>query len=316
MLGIPNRKGTDMSVLKTANLTKKYGAKFAVDHVNMTIESGDIYGFVGENGAGKTTIIRMITGLIQPTEGTYTLFDTENSSGDISDVRKQISAVVEAPSVYLNMTAMDNLKTQCRILGVPAESLEPYLEKVGLSDVIQDKKKAKNFSLGMRQRLGIAMALLGEPKFIILDEPMNGLDPGGIVEMRELILQLNREGVTFMISSHILDELSKVATKYGIISHGKLIRELTAEELHKEARRSIELSVDDAEKAEAILRQQFPGISMETKGREELSVYSEESVGELVSCLTTNGVTLKNVLNKEANIEEFYLSLIGGKRDA
>ncbi len=160
------------------------------------------------------------------------------------------------------------------------------------------------------------MALLGSPKFIILDEPMNGLDPGGIVEMRELIIRLNREGVTFMISSHILDELSKVATKYGIISHGKLIRELTADELHKEARRSTELKVDDADKAAAVLRQQFPAMNLEVKNNNEISIYSEEVVGEIVSCLAANGVALLNVNNKEANIEEFYLNLIGGKRDA
>ncbi|MDO4317920.1 MAG: ATP-binding cassette domain-containing protein [Lachnospiraceae bacterium] len=305
-----------MTVLQTTGLTKQYGAKLAVDHVSMNIEKGDIYGFVGENGAGKTTIIRLITGLIAPSEGSFSLFGVKNEDSGINQVRKQLSAVVEAPSVYLNMTAMDNLKTQCKILGLNPSELESYLKKVGLDDVISDKKKAKNFSLGMRQRLGIAMALIGDPQFIILDEPMNGLDPSGIIEMRELICRLNQEGVTFMISSHILDELSKVATKYGIISHGKLIRELSAEELHAEAKHSIELTVNDANGAAEALKKTFADIALEVKDAKTLSVYSEIAVGELVTAVTTNGFALENVFNKEENIEEFYMELIGGGRNA
>ncbi len=305
-----------MAVLQTYGLTKQYGAKLAVDHVSMNIEQGEIYGFVGENGAGKTTIIRLITGLIASSEGSFSLFGVRNDDAGINRARKQLSAVVEAPSVYLNMTAMDNLKTQCKILGLNPTELESYLKKVGLEDVIADKKKAKNFSLGMRQRLGIAMALIGNPQFIILDEPMNGLDPSGIIEMRELIQRLNQEGVTFMISSHILDELSKVATKYGIISHGKLIRELTAEELHAEAKHSVELTVSNASDAAAVLKEAFAGISLEVKDEKKLSVYSEIAVGELVTAITVKGIALENVFNKEENIEEFYMELIGGGKDA
>ncbi len=305
-----------MAILQTYGLTKKYGAKLAVDNVNMCIEQGDIYGFVGENGAGKTTIIRLVSGLISPSSGGFTLFGVKNDDAAVIAARKQMSAVVEAPSVYLNMTAMDNLKTQCKILGVDFVSLEEYLKKVGLEDVISDKKKAKNFSLGMRQRLGIAMALIGEPKFIILDEPMNGLDPSGIVEMRELIHRLNREGVTFLISSHILEELSKVATKYGVISHGKLIRELTAEELHAEARRSVELTVDNVAGAKSLLMQTFPDISLEVKDETTLAVYSEINAGELVKALVTGGFTVVNVFSREENIEEFYMQLIGGEAHA
>ena len=305
-----------MAILQTFGLTKQYGAKAAVDHVSMNIEQGDIYGFVAENGAGKTNIIRLITGLIAPSEGSFSQFGVNNEDAGINQARKQLSAVVEAPSVYLNMTAMDNLKTQCKILGLNPSELEIYLKKVGLDDVIADKKRAKNFSLGMRQRLGIAMALIGDPKFIILDEPMNGLDPSGIIEMRELICRLNHEGVTFMISSHILDELSKVATKYGIISHGKLIRELSARELHAEAKHSVELTVNDAAGAAEVLKKTFAGISLEVKDAKKISVYSEIAVGELVTAVTTNGFALENVFNKEENIEEFYMELIGGGKNA
>ena len=237
------------SVLSTNGLTKQYRRHKVVNGVDMHINRGDIYGFVGENGSGKTTVIRLITGLISPKSGSFELFGVSNRSGKIGKARSRIGAVVESPSIYLNMSAYDNLKTQCAVLGIRDEGrILSVLEDVGLEELYKDKKHAGNFSLGMLQRLGIAMALLGEPEFLILDEPMNGLDPAGIVGVRELILKLNRErGITFLISSHILTELSLVATKYGIISKGKLIREITAEQLHEECTKHVVITAEDAD---------------------------------------------------------------------
>ena len=201
-------------VLQTFGLTKKYKRQLAVNEADITISRGDIYGFVGENGSGKTTIIRLITGLIFPNSGSFELFGINNNSNDIKVARRKVGAVVENPSIYLNMSGYDNLKMQCMLLGLPVDDrIDKTLNEVGLGELVNDKKHAGNYSLGMRQRLGIAMALIGEPQFLILDEPMNGLDPAGIVEVRELILKLNRErNITFLISSHILSELSLVAT--------------------------------------------------------------------------------------------------------
>ena len=207
-------------VLQTFDIVKKYNKQRVLDKVNMNIQKGDIYGFVGENGSGKTTIIRLVTGLIFADEGSYELFGVSNKDKKILQSRKKVGAVVETPSIYRNMTAYENLKTQCLLLGVNDENkIKEVLEIVGLVDLYDSKKHAGNFSLGMRQRLGIAMALLNEPEFLILDEPMNGLDPEGIVSMRELIIHLNQnKGITFLISSHILTELSLIANRYGIIS--------------------------------------------------------------------------------------------------
>ncbi|MDE6204424.1 MAG: ATP-binding cassette domain-containing protein, partial [Lachnospiraceae bacterium] len=204
-------------VLTTNALCKNYRHFKALNGFSMHVPKGAIYGFVGKNGAGKTTLIRLICGLQEPTAGDYTLYGINNTDKKIKDSRRRIGAVVETPSIYLNMTAEENLKEQYRILGLPSFADIPELLKlVGLEDT--GRKKAKNFSLGMRQRLGIAIALCGDPDFLVLDEPINGLDPQGIIEVRELILKLNRQKqITVLISSHILDELSRLATHYGFI---------------------------------------------------------------------------------------------------
>ena len=206
-------------ILETNGLGKKYGHFTALNDVSMHIPKGAIYGFVGRNGAGKTTLIRLICGLQRPTAGGYSLFGKSHTSHDIRESRKRVGAVVETPSIYLELTAEDNLKEQYRVLGLPSfEDIPQLLQLVGLEST--GRKKAGNFSLGMRQRLGIAIALAGSPDFLVLDEPANGLDPQGIVEMRELILKLNRERhITVLISSHILDELSRLATHYGSKTH-------------------------------------------------------------------------------------------------
>ena len=218
-------------VLRTNALSKNYKDFKALNGLTMNIPRGAIYGFVGKNGAGKTTLIRIICGLQEPTSGTYTLYGRKNTDKEIRKVRRRMGAVVETPSIYLDMTAEDNLKQQYRILGLSSfDGIDEILQLVGLENT--GKKKAKDFSLGMKQRLGIAIALADNPDFLVLDEPVNGLDPQGIIEIRELILKLNRERqITVLISSHILDELSKLATYYGFIDNGHLVKEMSAEEL-------------------------------------------------------------------------------------
>lgn len=222
-------------VLKVENLSKSYNKNQVLNSLTMNIPKGSIYGFVGPNGAGKTTLMRIICGLQEPTEGKYSLFGIENTAPEINRSRRKIGAIVETPSIYKSMTAMENLKEQYILLGLPAfEGIDEILQLVGLDNT--GNKKAGDFSLGMRQRLGIAIALCGKPKLLILDEPVNGLDPQGIIEIRELILKLNKEmNITFLISSHILDELAKIATHYGFISNGKIIKEIKACELNTDS---------------------------------------------------------------------------------
>ncbi|MCL2521615.1 MAG: ATP-binding cassette domain-containing protein [Erysipelotrichales bacterium] len=304
------------NILKTNNLTKNYKMQVAVDNANMTINAGDIYGFVGENGAGKTTIIRMIAGLVNETSGTYELFGTDKNDPNINNVRRKLSAVVESPSLYLNMTAYDNLLMQCKILGINNPDLiKETLEIVNLNYLINNSKKARNFSLGMKQRLGIAIALIGNPDFIILDEPMNGLDPEGIVEMRELIVKLNKEkNITFLISSHILTELSRVATKYGFIHRGKMIKEITAKELAEESRKSLEIKVSSTENVATILEELK--ITNYKISVDEVKIYQDADINTIVSKFAQAGITIKNIANNDENIEEFYLKLMGGNRHA
>ncbi len=225
------------TIFQMKDVVKDYKGHFAINNSCMTIKKGDVYGFVGENGAGKSTVIRLICGLISPTSGSYELFGVNNKSKELHLARKKISAIVENVAISPNLSAYENLTAQARLLGIKDKSvIENALFTVGLGGVIHDKKKAKNFSLGMKQRLGIAMALLSNPEFIILDEPTNGLDPTGIIELRELVLRLNKEkGVTFLISSHNLDELSKMATRFGFITRGKIVKEVEASEIESEA---------------------------------------------------------------------------------
>ena len=212
--------------LTAEGLSKHYRHFKALEGLSIHVPKGSVYGLVGRNGAGKTTLIRLICGLQSPTSGEYILYGKRNTEKGITEARRRMGAVVETPSIYSDMTAEENIRQQYQILGIPSfDGIRELLELVGLEDV--GKKKAKNFSLGMRQRLGIAVALAGDPDFLILDEPANGLDPEGIIEMRELILRLNRERqITVLISSHILDELSRLATHYGFLDQGRMVKEL------------------------------------------------------------------------------------------
>ena len=302
-------------VLKTFGLIKKYKKQLAVNEADMTICRGDIYGFVGENGSGKTTIIRLITGLIFPNAGRFELFGVPHDSDEIKTARRKVGAVVESPSIYQNMSAYDNLKMQCTILGIPADDkISATLNEVGLGSLLNDKKQAGDFSLGMRQRLGIAMALLGDPEFLILDEPMNGLDPAGIVEIRELILKLNRErNITFLISSHILSELSLVATKYGIISRGHIIKEITAAQLQVELAKTTDITVEQPERLTSL----FDGLLPETSISYipgGIRITGEIDLNTVLSTIIKEEIRIISVNCHESSFEDYYLKTIGGKR--
>lgn len=304
------------NIFSSFGLTKKFKNQIAVNGVNMSINKGDIYGFVGENGSGKTTVIRLITGLIFPTEGGFELFGERNNSKNIGKARSRIGAIVESPSIYLNMSAYDNLRSQCILLGAKEDKILDALKSVGLEELYNEKKHAGDFSLGMRQRLGIAMALLSEPELLILDEPMNGLDPAGIVEIRELIIRLNKEkGISFLISSHILSELSLVASKYGIISKGRLIKEITAEELHRACAKTIEISADKKDELIDAVKTALPQNSIEVN-ESGICIFGEAELNPLLKAILEKDIKILSVNCNDTGIEEYYLSLIGGGSDA
>ncbi|WP_310603678.1 ATP-binding cassette domain-containing protein [Anaerosporobacter sp.] len=300
-------------VLKVKDLKKVYGHYNVLNGLSMSIPKGAIYGFVGKNGAGKTTLIRLICGLQEPTAGEYSLYDISNQKKEIAKSRRRMGAVVETPSVYLDMTAEDNLKVQYRILGLPSfDGLAELLKLVGLENT--GKKKAKDFSLGMRQRLGIAVALAGDPDFLVLDEPTNGLDPQGIVEMRELILKLNREyNITVLISSHILDELARLATHFGFIDNGQLVKEICAEELEAACRKCIRLTVSDVKILCRTLDRK--GLEYTVISDTETDVYGEISVTELILDLAKDNCEVKTMHERDEGLENYYISLVGGGKN-
>ena len=299
--------------LETNGLSKSYRNFKALSNLSMHVPKGSIYGFVGRNGAGKTTLIRIISGLQNPTSGSYTLYGCEDTSKDIRRARNRMGAVVETPSVYLDMTARDNLKEQYRVLGMPSfDGIDELLELVGLSDT--GKKKAKNFSLGMRQRLGIAIALCGNPDFLVLDEPVNGLDPQGIVQMRELILKLNRERcITVLISSHILDELSKLATHYGFIDGGRMVEEISAEELYARCRKCIHVMVSDIKAFSRVMDK----LGLEYKVRDDntADIYEKINITKLTFALVEEKCELLSVSETDESLESHFIKLIGGGRN-
>ena len=303
-------------ILKTYNITKKYGNQVAVNNVNMTIRKGEIYGFIGQNGAGKTTLIRLITGLIHKTGGEIELLGATGEA-ELNKSRTMIGSLIETPSFYTNMTARENLEVSRLVRNIPGKKcIDEVLELVGLKDV--QKKKVKNFSLGMRQRLGIANAFMGNPKLLILDEPINGLDPMGIVEIRELLKKINKEkDMTILISSHILSELSELATTYGIISNGKLIEEITAEELAEKCRQYIDLKVDDTSRAVTLLERELGISDYEVLEDKKIKVFSNlENVGEVNSILSKSGVIVESISIKGENLEEYFMNKIGGVLNA
>ena len=300
-------------VFQTFALSKLYKEFKAVDEVNMTIYEGDIYGFVGENGAGKTTLIRLACGLIHPTSGDYTIFGVSSQDVAIPLARKKTAAIVEAVALCRSMTALDNLKLHANLVGITKtdEELNQILDDVGLESKSLTKKKVGNYSLGMRQRLGLALALLSNPKFVILDEPMNGLDPQGFIDIRETILKLNKQGVTFLISSHILSELDKICTRVGFLNHGRLVKEISFDELHQIARKKISLRIKNAENVLKLLVKQFNLKDVKIDG-DFITIYDTLDVNELLKYIYAHWLVIESISTSEETIEDFYQQLIKG----
>ena len=298
-------------VLTTSALSKTYRKFEALKDLNIHIPKGAIYGFVGRNGAGKTTLIRVICGLQEPTSGEYAIYGISNKDRQISKSRHRMGAVVETPSIYLDMTAEDNLKQQVLVLGLPNyDSIPEILKLVGLENT--GKKKARNFSLGMKQRLGIAVALIGNPDFVVLDEPINGLDPQGIVEIRELILKLNREhGITVLISSHILGELSKLATHYGFIEKGHIVKEISADELEAVCRKCVKVEVSDTKALIRVLDRMKKDY--EILSATEANIFGDMTISELVMELAKENCNLLHSHEQDENLETYFINLVGGE---
>ncbi len=300
-------------VLTTNSLCKQYKHFKALHGLSMHVPKGSIYGFVGKNGAGKTTLIRLICGLQNPTSGDYCLYGIRSDQREIVKSRRRIGAVVETPSIYLELSAKDNLKEQYRVLGLPSfDGIDDLLKLVGLEDTGQ--KKVKNFSLGMRQRLGIAVALSGDPDFLVLDEPVNGLDPQGIIEIRELILKLNRERqITVLISSHMLDELSRLATHYGFIDKGQMIKEISADELKAACRKCTRLEVSDIQALVRVL--DCINVEYTVLSDTCADVFATVAVSSLALQLAKENCEILSVQDRDESLESYYVSLIGGASD-
>ena len=297
-------------LLETDNITKKYGPLVAVDHVSIRLKQGEIYGLIGRNGAGKTTLLKMLAGLAKPTEGSFTIFgESEEKSARMRD---RVGVLIETPGLYPNLNAMANMKIMAMILGENDESyLQELLDAVGLSGV--GKRKVKAFSMGMKQRLGIAMSLVGHPDILLLDEPINGLDPQGIVEVRELISRLNKErNITILISSHILEELSKIVTRYGIIHNGRIIDQFTQAELLRRCQERIEIRPSDTTKAVTVIEKM--GISdFKVVDNSVIQIFERlEDSGEIVLELAKNNIKTLNISVKNENLEDYFLAVTGG----
>ncbi len=308
------RFGMTEYLLTTNRLTKQFGNHKAVNNVSMHVKKGSIYGFIGRNGAGKTTFLKMISGLSTPTQGEIELFGYKNE--ELKNVRSRISCLIEAPGLYGNMSAFDNLAIKCKLFGInDRKYIEKILNVVGLEKV--GKKKTKHFSLGMKQRLGIGLALVGEPDLLVLDEPINGLDPQGIAEIRDMIIRLKEEqNMTIIISSHILEELSKMATHYGIINEGSLLQELTREELMLRCSERMEIKLDSPKDALPVLdRMGFKNYQVIDKN----TIYIYERLGESAEVnmgLSQAGILVKEIGITSEELENYFLNLTGGALNA
>lgn len=274
--------------------------------MNITIERGDIYGFIGKNGAGKTTTMKLILGLNFPDEGKIEYF----GGTPPEKACRKIGSLIEAPGLYKNCTAYENMKRFSILSGGTDKEIKDRLRLVGLGNT--GNKKAGGFSLGMRQRLGIAIALLGDPEFLILDEPINGLDPEGIREIRDVIASLNRErGVTFLISSHLLDELAKVVTKYGILSGGVLQEEITAKQLEERCRSGLKITVDNIAKALSVLEGRIGRSNIGIAGRSLILQSDTEYAGKINALLVRSGVEVKELALQHGGVEDYFIERLG-----
>lgn len=296
-------------VLNTSELTKRYNRQTALHHVGLTIRQGDIYGLVGQNGSGKTTLMRIIAGHSFADGGELCLWGESSRTG-LEKARRRIGAVIEMPAFYPHLTAAQNLEYYRIQKGIADQACVPKtLEQVNLANT--GNKKFRNFSLGMKQRLGLALALLGNPDFLILDEPVNGLDPTGVIELRETLKRLNAEGMTMLISSHMLPELSQIATRYGFIHKGKLIQELDSRELDEACGQAIQIKVDEAAKAVAILEQKLGLSDYKTISASEIRVYEfTRSISDITKQLALHDVALQSIGKIGESLEEYYTALI------
>ena len=302
-------------ILTTEGLCKSYGKSDVLKDVSLHIPKGAIYGLIGKNGAGKTTIMRIITGLQKPTSGTYSIFGVSDSDPAINDLRRRTGAIIESVAIYKDLSAYDNLKVQCINLGLPSyDVIDEMLKLVGLEKT--GKKHAGKFSLGMKQRLGIAIALCGSPDLLVLDEPINGLDPQGIIEIREMLLNINKtKGTTILISSHLLDELARIADNYGFIDEGRIIRETSKADLEKSLRKSTLIRVNDVEKTVSYL--DGKALEYEVNANEEISIFADElNPTVLITDLAGRGVEVARINQNEETLESFFMNLISDKKGA
>ncbi len=296
-------------ILRTTNLTKIYDSKKAVNNLSMTIHKGDIYGFIGKNGAGKTTLMKMILGLTLPNNGEIELFGEKNN---LDKNRKRIGSLIEDPGLYKGCTAFENMKRFAILFGANDEEINNLLTTVGLSKV--GNKTVGEFSLGMKQRLGLAIALMGNPEFLVLDEPINGLDPEAIKEVRDTIIKINKEyGVTFLISSHLLSELSKIATVYGIINEGILVEEIKAKDLEKLCQSYLKITVDNPEKAIEILKNELSIKSYSIEKNTILLFEKAELASYINMLLVTQEIKVSELILNKRDYEEFFIERIGKK---
>lgn len=299
-----------MEVIQTKALCKIYGKKRAVDNLTMTVHEGDIYGFIGKNGAGKSTALKMMCSLATPSSGEVEIFGKPVSD---STARKRTGILIENPGIYPNLSAAENMMLKATCLGLPdgRERVGRMLSFVGLDTV--GKKKTKQFSMGMKQRLGVAMALLGSPDLLILDEPINGLDPEGMAEVRSLLQKLNQErGITILLSSHILGEMGKLATRYGVIRNGKMVQEVTAKELDENCRDYMYVKVDRPKEAAVCLEQSLHIARYEVRPKGELRIFDGCESEQVSRALTAQGIVVQELYRHRRDMEEYFLELMGG----
>ncbi|OOM16071.1 ATP-binding cassette domain-containing protein [Clostridium saccharobutylicum] len=302
----------DEYVCRTTNITKLYKKNRVLDNISVNIKKGDIYGFIGKNGAGKTTMIRVISGLVIPNSGQVELFNYSDSK-EVIKQRSRIGTLIESPSIYLNMTARENLELIRIQRGIPGtKCIDETLSLVALKDI--ENKKTKNFSFGMKQRLGIAMALLNDPEFLILDEPINGLDPIGIKEIRKLLLKLNKErGTTILISSHILSELTQICNRYGFINNGTLIQEMTETELSNKCRTYIHLKVSSTSDASIILENNLQIKDYEVFPENIIKIYDKHDLENITFTLAKNNIGVREIMQMGESLEDYFAKLVGGE---
>ena len=299
-----------MAVIQTMGLSKRYKDNWAVDHLDLRVEQGDIYGFIGRNGAGKSTTLKLLCGLARPTQGEALIFGKPIRD---SVARRRVGALIEQPGLYPDLSGRENLRLYATLLGLdsPARQVDEILETVGLSP--KEKKPVKHYSMGMKQRLGVGLALLGGPDLLLLDEPINGLDPEGIREMRELLMQLNRErGLTLLISSHILGELSKIATRYGIIQAGRLVEQITAGELAQKCTDYLHLQADQPQKAAALLERELHLSRWEMRPEGEIRIYEAVDTKAVGQVLTQAGIAVEEMGLHKQDLESYFLERMGG----